>query len=232
MPKLKSRTLFPPGEHQLLLPEVGMKESLHGSFTEMVDAFAKIVARNPALAQKYHWPTDRTAQENFVDERNAIRLLKQGFPTFVDAAGSPEYGPGPDVKKNWRGLAAAVVAGSKSWSWMLSGDGYCVQRERALERAQVCLTCPHNDVKGGMVKYFLSVTAKALQAAAGVLRDVRGCQTPHDEKLGVCDVCSCPLPSKIWFPIEIIEKEMPAGVWPNLPDFCWLKKEKTNGSRT
>jgi hypothetical protein len=210
-----------------MLPEVGMKQMLKGSFSEMVQAFAQIVARNPAFAQKYKWPTDRTGQEDFVDEHNAQRLLKSGFVQFVDLAGAtPPYDASPGVKKNWRQVAAAVTAGGKSWSRMLSPGGHPVDRTLALQRAGVCLSCPKHDTTGGFGKYFLKATAASLQAAAGVLKDLHGCKTEHDEKLGICTACLCPVRSKIWFPIEYLTP-VPDDVWPELSrnPACWLLTE-------
>lgn len=225
MPRLKSRTKFPPREFQLLLPEVGMQTALHGSFNEMVDAFSHIVQRNPGFAQKYHWPTDRIGQENFVDERNAIRLLKSGYTDFVDLSGSiPDISP--DLKKNWRDVAAAAVVGAKSYLEMVGPTGQFVARELAERRAGICVECPLNDSKGGLARYFVQTTSRGIMAFFGAMKEM-DLSTQMDDKLGVCTACLCPMRAKVWFGLDTILRQMPADTFDKLSRFpkCWLLTE-------
>jgi hypothetical protein len=231
--RLKSRTEFPPGEFQLLLPEIGMKASLHGSFREMVIAFLSVVQRNPALAQQLGWPTTQAGAEAFVDERECRRLLAAGFPTFVDleVPAAPSRWNPSEVKKKWRGAAAAVINGGKAafaaYASMFGPGGKPVDRALAETRAQVCLACPKNDVAGGLPAYFLESTANGMLSLLGALKDL-DVSTSVDDKLGVCKACKCPTRAKVFVPLEVIVANMPAPIWPELQREgtpCWILRE-------
>jgi hypothetical protein len=224
--RLKSRTEFPPGGFQLLLPEVGMTKSLSGSFREMVEAFAMIVQKNPALAQRLGWPTQRAAQEAFVEERECRRLVSQGWSQFVDLSG-PNYVPLPEVKK--KGLAA-VAGGAKAarsaimaYTAMFSKTGP-VANDVAIARASVCVDCPKNDTQNSLKNLFVETAAKEIMALLGALKDMT-LTTPYDEKLGICTACHCPMRAKIHAPIEAIRAGMPQEVWQEIQTVpnCWIK---------
>ena len=230
---LKSRTVYPPGEFQLLIPEVGMSKAITGGFREVVFAFAEIVRKNPAHAQRYNWPTDLRGQENFIDERECRRLVAQGWTTFVDMSNPnpPWVGvPAPEVKKNWRGVAAAVVGGGKAaynaYSSLCGTGGKPASRELAETRAKVCLACPQNDVHGGLTAYFLEASASGIMALLGALKDL-DVSTSVDDQLGVCKACSCPLRAKVFVNLDVITNNMPAEVWPKLQrnPLCWICRE-------
>lgn len=232
MARLKSREQFPPHGFQLLLPEIGMTTPVSGSFAEVVDAFARIVAKNPSQAQKYGWPVDRKGQEDFIDEREAQRMIAQGWAQFVNF-GTPLVYPAATVggvKKNWRGAAAAVINGGKaayaSYREMFGPTGP-VGRELAEKRAEVCAGCPQNDVSGGLPAYFLESTAKGIMALIGALKDLN-VYTTKDDKLGVCKACMCPMRAKVFTPLSVIVENMPEPVWPQLQKEnpkCWILSE-------
>lgn len=210
-----------------------MTKAVVGSFSDCVLAFAKIVARNPALAQKYGWPTEFAAQENWVDDRECGRLMAQGWTEFV------EFGTGATInlppldtteKKNWRSVAAAVVSGGKAaysaYASMFGPGGKPIERALAEARAKVCVGCPQNDTAGGLTSYFLEGTASGIMALLGALKDL-DVSTSVDDKLGVCKACTCPTRAKVWVNLDVIQKNMPAEVWPKLQrqPLCWILVE-------
>jgi hypothetical protein len=215
-----------------MLPEVGMKKSLSGSFREMVVAFAGIVQKNPALAQKLHWPTDLVGQEAFVDERECRRLLSGGWPSFVDqtVAPAPSRWNPSEVKKNWRGVAAVIKGGKAAfaaYASMFGPGGKPVDRDLAEARAKVCRDCPKNDVDGGLSAHFLEGTAKGVLSLLGALKDL-DVSTSVDDQLGVCKACLCPTRAKVFVPLTVIVANMPAAVWPELQKEgapCWILRE-------
>lgn len=209
-----------------------MKASLHGSFREMVLAFMAVVKRNPALAQQLGWPTTQAGAEAFVDERECRRLLASGYGSFVDleVPATPTRWNPSEVKKNWRGAAAAVINGGKAafaaYSSMFGQLGP-VDRTLAEARAAVCLACPKNDVAGGLPAYFLESTANGILSLLGALRDL-DVSTSVDDRLGVCKACTCPTRAKVWVQLEVIKKDMPAAIWPELQKEgtpCWILRE-------
>jgi hypothetical protein len=231
MPRLKSRTKHPPYDFQLLLPEIGMKEPITGSFDDILAAFRRVIQKNPGHAQRFGWPLDPKEQANFLDEREAQRCLAHGWTEFVDFGGTgPSPIPAPTVKKNWREVAAAVVSGGKSalfaYNSMFGPGGKPVARELAEQRAAVCLACPQNDTEGGLLSYFTESAARGIMGIMGALRDL-DVRTSVNDKLGVCKACLCPLQAKVFVPADSIQKHLPANLWPTLSrePLCWILRE-------
>lgn len=84
--------------------------------------------------------------------------------------------------------------------------------EVAEERARICKECPSNIWADKPA--FMEWSDKFAYHAIGDRK------TSSDKNLGSCEICSCPLRSKVWigkldkFPKEINDK---------LPDYCWQK---------
>jgi len=233
MARLKSRNLWPPGlptgGFQLLIPEVGMKQPIIGSFNEVVSAFDAIVRKNPALAQKQGWPTTRFAQESFIDQREAMRMLAHGWTDFVDLD-SGESAPAPTQKKTlWQSVAGGVkrvVAGAQTLliDW-LGENKLPVARELAEARALVCSDCPGND-GGDLKSYFTEPVSNQIRHLLAIKHDLN-LTTPYDDKLTVCSRCDCPLKLKVWSPMDVIVKRMSPETRQRLEPRCWVLKESS-----
>src|SRR5213594_3383902 len=87
--RLKSRTTFPPGGFQVLIPEAGMKKPFNGSFSEAVKFLMDFRHRNRGLVEKNGWSLDREIVEVDVDLYNAQRLVASGYFGFVELEGDP-----------------------------------------------------------------------------------------------------------------------------------------------
>jgi hypothetical protein len=223
VPTLKSRTLFTPRGFQLLLPEIGMKEPLVGSFNEMVDAFDRIVQANPALARKQGWPTNREDQENWLDEREAMRMIAHGWFGFVELEGSPPSPVGGVRRTAYAaGVAAANTAltGLAIYRELFSHGTQPVARAEAERRAAICADCPLNK-RGGLREFFVESIAKGITELYGVLRDL-DLTTSRDKDLGTCTACSCPTRAKVHVPLDIIERHMKPDVRAKLDPRCWI----------
>lgn len=87
-------------------------------------------------------------------------------------------------------------------------------QEVADARADVCVKCPHNTFpEVGAFNHW------ANQVAEACVGDKRSF---HNDQLGVCDICTCPLRAKVFYGGEIeLSKEELA----QMPGFCWQKKE-------
>ena len=134
-----------------MLPEIGMKSPMSGSFNEMVDAFAKIVNKNPALAQKQGWPTTREAQENWLDEREAQRMIAGGYFGFVELEGQPPpYVGGASRNLGAGGVAAvgdAAMTGLAVYRELFTGKSKPVAREEAERKARNAKAKARRDAK-------------------------------------------------------------------------------------
>lgn len=89
-----------------------------------------------------------------------------------------------------------------------------VSQEKADARAEICVSCPHNkDVYKGRMTAWEDMIAEA---------SVGDRKSKYQDKLFTCDVCLCPLRSKIHYggKIDLNEEELK-----QMPDVCWQKKE-------
>src|SRR5262245_1766581 len=222
--RLKSRTRFPPHQFQVLLPEIGMATPFEGSFNEVVDHFAKIVLKNPALAAKHGWPTDRETQEEWIDEREAQRMVAHGWLNFVDFnAGEPVA-----QKKTSQGLldraggaAGSVKSAFTTYAEMFGPGGTVVDALEANRRAAICVMCPLNNTKSTLVQRFTKAVATQIMGLFGMLKDM-DVRTDYDERLGTCEACDCPMRAKVHVVADRIKKEMPAGQIAKLHANCWI----------
>lgn len=223
--RLKSRSEHPPFAFQLLLPEVGMKEPIKGSFNACVDEFAKIVLANPAQAAKHNWPDYREGQEDWVDVHNAQRLAAQGFNQFT-SDGSELYILPPGQKKTAgvAGRLSQMATGGAIWAELFGSDNKTVEQPLAEKRAAVCVTCEFNDTKKGLANWFTSELAGQLLGLFNLMKG-KNLVTSHTDKLGVCSRCLCPLSAKVFAKHSLIVKHLKPEVEASLPDYCWIKTE-------
>lgn len=225
MPRLRSRTKWPPGEFQILLPEIGMKRPIKGSFSEVVNAFAKIVEANPALADKHGWPRDREGQENWLDEREAHRLIANGYLNFVDLEGDPPKAGRAGVRPP---ASAAAVAGNAKTALSIYKDLFGgerpVERDLAEARAKVCAVCPLNDISKSLTHYFTEKLAKSLTSLWGMMNDL-SLNTSQDAALGVCQACECPMRAKVHVPLKVLDTHMTRDQFDKLDPACWIRAE-------
>lgn len=225
--RLKSRTEFPPYSFQLLLPEVGMKTPIKGSFRTVVDEFAKIVSANPAQAAKHNWPDYLEGQEDWVDVHNAQRLQAEGWSQFT-TDGSELYILPPGQKKT-RSVVDRVnqlATGGAIWAELFGSDNKTVDQPLAEKRAAVCVTCEFNDTKKGLANWFTSQLAGQLLSVYEIMKG-KNLVTSQDDKIGVCAKCLCPLRSKAWVVHSTIIKHMKPETVESLPEWCWIKQEQT-----
>lgn len=227
MPRMKSRSVFPPHEFQLLLPELGMREALHGSFNEMVAAFMAIIAKNTVQAQRYNWPTTKEGVENFVDSYNAHRCIAAGWLTFVELDSDPSVIPEGGVR---RSVFAENAAGIKRvgdglkliTDWLGSGRKP-VAPALAEQRAAICVTCPKNG-GGDWKAYFTKPAADQVRYLLGVKHDM-DLHTSLDDKLQICVSCDCPLGLKVWAPIDHVRNYTSDDTKARLDARCWVLRE-------
>lgn len=84
-------------------------------------------------------------------------------------------------------------------------------------RSEICKSCPHNVFldKDKFIEWSDWI-------AENSIGDRKSSQHNH---LGNCDICSCPLRSKVFYtgPLELTEEQIV-----EMPSFCWQKKEALN----
>ncbi len=226
--KLKDRNKFVPYGYALNIPEVGMKKTITGSFSTIVTAFAQIVAKNPALAQKQGWPTNRVDQENWIEQRECHRLIASGFPTFVEMDGvSPPINVGGASRnrpgENVVAAAKSIVAGVGVWIDLFGAEGKVVDKAEAERRATTCVACPLNDTHTSLKVLFIEKVAATIHKQYELLNEM-SLRTSQDAKLGVCQACLCPTRSKVHVDLSHIKAHMSAEVESKLAPLCWIRE--------
>ena len=221
--KLKSRDKWIPGAFQMIHPEAGQKKPWTGGFNEIVRLEMDFRSRNPAIVEKNGWSLDPDDIANDVDAYNAQRMVAAGYFNFVDLEGVT-----PSQKKTSTGLfknAANAVANVKTavaiYRDLFGPDGKVVAKEEAERRAAICILCPKNDTAGGLKKYFVKEAARELMGVFGMLKDM-DVTTSHDDKLGVCEACECPMVAKVHVSNEILKKHIKPDQVDKLHQDCWI----------
>ena len=55
--------------------------------------------------------------------------------------------------------------------------------------------------------------------------------TRYDASLGVCEACACPLPLKVWAPLEYALRKMSKETKEKLPEWCWMQDRRAKMSK-
>lgn len=220
-----NRHEFPNGGWKFRQVQTGWQNDmpLGRTFDATVEAIIIHRKKNPAITAKHKLSTsfDEVAQEleNFTKKRLGIvdSLPKSVAPAFSLAR-----------------LAGAVVAGARNigigaqnlLAW--SDSGKVVPPEVADARALICTAggpgntrCPMNGT--GDWKQMFTAPATELIKNQLAAKNSMKLATKYDDSLGVCEVCACPLPLKVWSPLEFALRKMSKETKEKLPEWCWMK---------
>ena len=224
MATLKSRQQSIPGGFRFRIPELKFETPSYASFDTVVSAVLKVVRANPELAAKKGWPTDQTGVENWVDFVNANICAVNGWKDYI--VGDPYQPPkttAPGALQRLQDVAGAVRkinAGVKLLlEWEHSGEAP-VANGIAEHRASICETCPQNG-KGDLTRWFTVPASEIIRSQLNRIHDLK-LATSRDDKLGICQVCLCPLKLKIWCSQALVEKHLSEETKKELPSFCWV----------
>lgn len=229
MPRLKDRNRFVPGGFQVIHPEAGMKQPFSGSFNAAVEFEFNFRKSNPFLTKKHGWSTNRSDIEREVEDYNVKRCLASGWLDFVmlDAPVQSAASSSPGQKKTlWQsavGSVKRIANGEKLIQDWLGSGRKPVDKPLAEQRAAVCATCPKND-GGDFTTYFTEPIANQIRWLLGVKHDM-DLKTSLDEKLTVCSGCDCPLPLKVWSPLDLVRKHTDSDTMARLDPRCWVLNE-------
>jgi len=225
VPRLRNRQLQVPNGLRFELRELKWRSSPFQSFDSIVGAVEQLVAANPALAQKNHWPAGRTAIEEWVDRYNAELCRQGGWHQYIQGDDPPiPKPPAPGLLarlKNVAGAVRKIEAGVETLlDWEKNGQPP-VSASEAAWRASICAGCPQNR-QGQLTDFFAAAAAEKIRTRLARLHGLK-LTTPYDDRLQVCDVCLCPLKLKVFTPLDIIRAHEPAGLREQFPQHCWLK---------
>lgn len=194
------------------------------TFGQAVQMIIKMRRANPAVTNQHKLATspDIVSQE-LIDYTN--RRLGNPTPSL------PKFSPPPisrqvagavaDIKKLAQGAALLL-------EWQESGVAP-VPSPQSTARAAVCLKCVKNS-KAELTAWFTLPVSERIRAQLSRLNQMN-LATPHDDALGVCSACLCPLKLKVHTPLELIQKRMNDKAKAELDASCWILNELAAAQR-
>ena len=199
------------------------------SFDSIVQQLISLRRANPFLTQQNGWSMDYEVVANEVDLFNALICERQGWNDYIYSGEgeAPQPVPFPNSGTFGRNLRSVAAGGSTLVDWLKSG-AEAVPKERAEQRAAVCVACPLNE-RGTLESFFTRMASEAIRGALNLKREYK-LETTRDENLGVCAACKCPMKLKVWLKIDEIAKRLQPDARAALHPSCWIPDElKTDG---
>lgn len=224
MVRLASRTKCPPNGFMFHEASTG-KQFSGWDFEGMVREIQSHRMGNP----RFNLPTDLDTIRTEVDHANALRCLSiTGAASFiVSDEGSPPLpkamAPNSSLVGRVAGAATNIATGIETLTAWLGKGGVPVEHALAQQRSDVCVTCPKNG-RGDLTRFFTVPAAELIRKQIGMKRDM-ALFTSHDENLGVCEACGCPLKLKVHVPISEIKEHMDSESKTHLDSRCWILHE-------
>lgn len=225
MPRLINRQKQIPNGFRFYLPALRWSSKPYQSFEQIVQGALGAIKANPHVAQMMGWPTDYNGVASMVDAFNAKLCQTNGWNDYITTDGGQSAAV-PFPPPNRPGIVQSfknVVAGSSTLiDWIKSGSE-AVPPELSEKRAAVCVSCPMNN-PSDLTSIFTVPVSNAIRAALNSRKEMN-LSTSHDEKLGVCVACSCPIRLKIHLKLNAILSKMPKESYDALVPNCWIKTE-------
>jgi hypothetical protein len=195
------------------------------SFTTLVNAVIANRKGNPHITKKHKLSTDYETVANEVDEFNAkvcLRMNWKGYVANETPGGGPAFVPFP--RNSLPASFAKVAAGSRILAEWISSGAEAVVSNVSEARASVCAKCPLNE-SGDLTSFFTKPASEAIRRVLS-LRSEWKLSTSHDEKLGVCSACGCPIKLMVHVPLEWKLKRMSQETKDALHEECWVRHEE------
>lgn len=218
MATLKSRQMQIPNGFKYSIPELRWKSPQFISFDEMVNQVLSIARANPSIQSI---PQTREQAESAVEQYNVKICQDNGWNDYVhDPENSPPKWFPPSQASRYAGRLAAGAKTLTSWI----GDGAePVSKELSASRASVCSKCPMNK-PGEIGNFFERAAAELIRRQVEFAKECE-LSTPHDDRLGVCSGCGCPLHLKVHVPLAEIRKNMAYDSFQEYAAGCWIVDE-------
>lgn len=225
---LKNRAVQIPGGLKFMQSETGWIPDRFSSFDSIVEQVINHRNGNPWLTEKNGWSTDRATVEMEVDNYNTRFCQQMGGQWLAYIEGGPDlsvpFGPTPRLSQ--LGRLAVVAGGAKVLVEWIKDATEAVPHELSNQRAKTCVECPMN-AKGDWTRFFTKPVSIAIQAELERRLDMK-LSTDHDEQLGICDACLCPMRLKVHAPLGLITKHISQESRQKLHPSCWITIEEKN----
>ena len=176
--------------------------------------------QNGAITARHKLSLDRAVVADELENFTRARLGMQPIGASI-----PKPMPSRSLPQAVQGAVAAVAKMADGigllMDWIPSGT--VVDPALSAKRGEVCVGCPKNSQQA-FGSFFTQPASERLQKMVEARTDLK-LATPSDEKLGVCEVCLCPMKLKVHVPLaDILAKTKPATM-AEFPDHCWIKRQ-------
>jgi hypothetical protein len=224
MAQLKNPNGQLPGGFQFYVSATKWKPAPFSSLDSITNQLISHRRGRPDLVAKFGWSLDPAVVRQEVEQYNVAVAIRQGWSDYIVGGGEvqPPFQPPPPPTLPQR--LRNVASGSSTLIEWANEGAPTVVPELANHRAEICVGCPMNG-QGGWEKYFTVPVSNAIRAQLERKRNMK-LETSFDDKLGVCEGCTCPLPLKIWLPLSNIVDKMPQSQFDALAPDCWIRKER------
>jgi len=225
---LKSRRIFPPGGWAFFQPQTGWNARPGATFEETVRELIKHRSANP----RFNLSTDFDEVAAELDQYTCLRLGNN--PEYCASALGEDLSKKAESPLPWRTAAAGLEAGVAAvkkvgagvgalLDWLGEG-GNPVDSKLAEHRAGVCAVCPLNQ-QADLTSFFTAPASNLIRKQIEIRKGLR-LETTHDEKLGVCGACACPLRLMVHAPLAHKLRHMTPAALSRLDPACWVLSEK------
>src|SRR5436190_4914547 len=228
MPRLRDRSVLPPGGLRYYQSETNWFPAPHTSFEGTV---AQIIAHrlaNPWLVEKNGWSIEPSLVAAELDRCNGKDCQDMSWTESIVEGDPRDLGPtvagiSPQFSRIGRYERTIANGVSTIVEWEIAG-GRVVPQDRANARAAVCVKCPKN-VNGDLLSFFTKQAARLIALQLETKNNMK-LATPLDAELGICDGCGCVNKLKVWCPKDIIDLKMKPEIKSQLDPGCWIFHEE------
>ena len=233
MPRLISRQKSIPNGFRFHIPLIPTWKNRPGSFDNVVQQVMVALNGNPHVARKMGIAVTYENVASMVDEFNARLCQANGWKDYYTADGGqsarapfpfvhhPDPKQVPSVISAVAGVKKLAAGAALLFEWEESGQPP-IEPAAAETRAEICTRCPKNNPEH-LSRFFTGPVSRLMQGKFARLHGMN-LKTPHDDKLGICDACLCPLKLKVWTPIELVVKHLQPDARAELWEQCWIPK--------
>jgi len=222
MSELLSRSQFPPGGWIFHMAQTGWSAPMPKAttFDTTVTQIIQHRMQNGAITARHKLSLDRAVVADELENFTRARLGMQPIGASI-----PKPMPPRSLPQAVQGAVAAVAKMADGvgllMDWIPSGT--VVDPALAAKRGEICAGCPKNSQQA-FGSFFTQPASERLQKMVEARTDLK-LATPSDEKLGVCEVCLCPMKLKAHVPLADILSRTKPTTMAEFPDHCWIKRQ-------
>jgi len=234
---LKNRQVQVPNGNRFHCPVTNYTANPYDSFNVICTNWAIAIRANMAKAKAAGLPMTMSDIQTRVDEYLSHICRQNGWFQYLQEVAQQQ--PPFPRSRPFNGLpprhtpvqrVANIVVGSKTVVKWLASGAEAMPVELAEKRALVCAGCPVNSknqpaMADKPLSHWFTVPAQAaIQVAVEKAKEMK-LSTQFDDRLGVCEACSCPMRLKIWLPFERFYDDMTEQAKNDLDRDCWIRAE-------